>query len=178
MAEISDFNMEWLYNTLANDYWHRWIDTKEAKETFLKGGFYSKMLQPHWKAIVLNTNVAYKSNFWCAYNPIDPDGQLQWLIDELDHAESIGAYVSILGHHPPKNEMYDSWKHNYIRIIDRYSHLITGMYNGHTHNDEFALLYNDKEEPIGITYVSGSLTTYSYLNPTYRIFDVDDNVSG
>ena len=46
---------------------------------------------------MLNSNIAQKDNFWILYDPVDPDGQLAWLIKELDHAETIGAHVSILG---------------------------------------------------------------------------------
>lgn len=72
--------MRWLYGTLVSDYWAKWLDTKEAKQSFMKGGYYSKMLTSNWKAIVLNSNHAYKSNFWIAYDPVDPDGQLAWLV--------------------------------------------------------------------------------------------------
>lgn len=92
-------SMHWLYDTLANDYWAKAIDTAEAKRTFLIGGYYSKNLTSNWKVIVLNTNAGYKSNFWCAYDPVDSDGQLAWLIEELYDAEKNGVYVTILGMH-------------------------------------------------------------------------------
>lgn len=84
--------------------------------------------------------------------------------------------IFISGHHPPKGEAYEGWLHNYIRIVDRFQHLITAAYNGHTHKDELAVLYNQEQKPVGIHYVSGSLTTYSYLNPSYKIVQVDQKV--
>ncbi len=92
-------SMTWLYNTLTaeHDYWAKWLDTEEIRKTFHRGGYYSKMFSPSWKVIVLNSNVAQKQNFWILYNPVDPDGQLAWLISELDHAEKTGAKVTILG---------------------------------------------------------------------------------
>ena len=74
------------------------------------------------------------------------------------------------------SEMYDAWKHNYMRIYERFAHLINAAYMGHTHNDELIVLYNEHNKPFGVNYISGSLTTYSYLNPNYRIFEVDENV--
>ncbi|XP_027205443.2 sphingomyelin phosphodiesterase-like [Dermatophagoides pteronyssinus] len=171
VSKKSNHSMEWLYNIMADEIWSEWLN-EENRITFKKGGYYSRMINNGWKVIVLNSNDGYKANFWRAYNPIDPDGHLQWLIKELDHAERNGIFVSILGHIPP-SDMYEGWVHNYIRIFDRYSHIITGAYNGHTHNDELAVMYNQQGKPIAINYISGSLTTYSYLNPSYKIFNMN-----
>jgi hypothetical protein len=46
------------------------------------------MVNPKLKLIALNSNVCYRLNFWIAYDSYDPDGQLEWLISELDDAES------------------------------------------------------------------------------------------
>lgn len=81
---------------MANDIWSDWL-TEKNKATFRRGGFYSRMINSNWKIIVLNSNIAYLANFWRLYNPIDPDGQLAWLIEELNEAEKIGAFVTILG---------------------------------------------------------------------------------
>lgn len=168
-----NFNNSWLYDTLVDDYWARWLDTDDIRKTFRRGGFYSKKVTPEWKVVVLNSNMPQKGNFWILFDPLDPDGQLKWLIDELDSAEKSGSYVTILGHVPPKHEMYDAWVHNYIRIIDRYSHIITSSFFGHTHDDEVVVLYNLEKKPVSVAYISGSLTTYSYLNPQYSIFKLD-----
>ena len=64
---------------------------------------------------------------------------------------------------------------NYIRIVDRFSHVITGSFYGHTHKDEITLVYNKEKKPISVAYISGSLTTFSDLNPQYTIFDMDSN---
>ncbi|CAG2104025.1 unnamed protein product [Medioppia subpectinata] len=82
-------SMGWLYDTLADDLWSQWIDTAEAKKTFKKGGYYSKRFSDKLKVVVMNNNVCQHENYYIAYDPIDPDGQLQWLIDELDRAETI-----------------------------------------------------------------------------------------
>ncbi|KAH9511227.1 Sphingomyelin phosphodiesterase [Dermatophagoides farinae] len=173
VSEKNDNNhsMDWLYNIMADEIWSEWL-TEENRMTFKKGGYYSRMINNDWKVIVLNSNAGYRANFWRAYNPIDPDNQLRWLMQELDHAERTGAFVSILGHIPP-SDMYEGWLHNYIMIFDRYSHIITGAYNGHTHNDELAVMYNMQGRPIAINYISGSLTTFSFLNPSYKIFEMN-----
>lgn len=168
--------MTWLYKTLTDDYWAKWLDTEEIHKTFNRGGYYSKMLSPNWKVIALNSNIAQKQNFWILYNPVDPDGQLEWLIKELDHAEKVGAKVTILGHVPPLHENYDAWIHNYIRIVDRYQEVIASTFYGHTHKDEVVVQYNHEKKPVSVSFISGSLTTFSNLNPQYTIYDMDSNV--
>lgn len=45
----------------------------------------------------MNSNFGYTANFWRLYDPIDPDQQLAWLIEELSEAEQRGSYVTLLG---------------------------------------------------------------------------------
>ncbi len=97
VSKKSNFSQSWLYNTLANDYWTQWINSESAKSSFRKGGFYSEMVNPKLKLIALNNNLCQRMNFWIAYDPVDPDGQLAWLIKELDEAETNGHYVMIIG---------------------------------------------------------------------------------
>jgi len=173
-------SMKWLYDTVADNYWSEWVNTTEAKATFKKGGYYSKMVTSTLKLVALNNNVAYRSNFWIAYDPVDPDGQLAWLIQQLDVAETNGHYVMIIGHIPPGNDYYSAWIHNYIRIIERYQHLVVAAYNGHTHDDEIVVLFSREKNstntlPVGVNYVAPSLTTFTRLNPGYRIFSLNQN---
>ena len=64
--------------------------------------------------------------------------------------------------------------------MERYEHLIVGTYYGHTHNDEILVLYNkDKQNntyPVSHAYLGSSLTSYSALNPGYRVFTLDNTV--
>ncbi|CAN7988626.1 unnamed protein product, partial [Ixodes hexagonus] len=54
---------------------------------------------------------------------------------------------------------------------------VTGQFYGHTHYDEFTVFYEseDRSRPFAVAYIAPSATTYSYLNPAYRIYDVDAN---
>ncbi len=84
------------------------------------------------------------------------------------------------GHIPPSNDCYRAWIHNYIRISERYQHLIVAAYSGHTHKDELLLLYNkDKNNQtiaVALNSIGPSITTFSRLNPGYRIFALNGNV--
>lgn len=49
------------------------------------------------------------------------------------------------------------------------------MFFGHSHSDEFKILYDEQDNTraYAISYISGSVTTYSNLNPNYRVYTVD-----
>ena len=51
---------------------------------------------------------------------------------------------------------------------------------GHTHNDEFFVQYDEatNARPVGMGFVSPSITTWSELNPGYRIFTLDGPYQG
>ena len=57
---------------------------------------------------------------------------------------------------------------------------MTGQFFGHTHYDKFELYYDvaDSKRPVGVGYVAPSLTTYTYLNPTYRIYHIEGDAKG
>lgn len=171
--------MSWLYETVADDVWSQWIG-KESRKTFKKGGYYSALIRPNLKVVVLNTNICDRENYWIAYSPFDPDGQLKWLIDQLGDAESRGISVMMLGHVPPSN-CYLSWFSNYLAIVNRYREVIAGLYFGHTHKEEVLVYYEqsksgDQPYPVIPVYIAGSITTYSALNPSYRIYELDASV--
>ena len=74
----------------------------------------------------------------------------------------------------------DSWSQNYYRIANRYESTIVGQFFGHSHTDEFEVFYDldDLKRATGIAYVCGSVTTYSNLNPSYRVYTVDGIYTG
>lgn len=73
---------------------------------------------------------------------------------------------------------YKPLEANNFSFIFRFSHIIKGIFNGHSHLDEL-ILYRSIEKPhrpINVAWNGGSVTPYHetlYLNPTYRIFEVD-----
>ena len=50
-----------------------------------------------------------------------------------------------------------------------------GQFFGHTHEDEFIVFYDpeDPERAINVGYVGPSMTPYSYVNPSYRVYYAD-----
>lgn len=74
----------------------------------------------------------------------------------------------------------DSWSNNYYRIVNRYESTIATQIFGHDHTDSFRIFYDLKNlsRPISISYLGPSVTTKSYLNPGYRIYEVDGDYDG
>lgn len=129
-----------------------------------------------FRVIAMNDNVCYTMNWWLLYEARDPSGQLQWLADTLLQAESDGEYVHILAHMPPgASSCQATWGREYRRITDRFSHIISAEFNGHTHNDEFRVVYGLENplEAVRVSWVAGGVTTYSDVNPNYKVFTVD-----
>lgn len=69
--------------------------------------------------------------------------------------------------------MASSWAEQLRLIIRRYHNVIGGIFNGHTHIDEFNLYYAFDGKPISVAHNGGSLTPYSDVNPNYKIYTVD-----
>ncbi|CAG7726400.1 unnamed protein product [Allacma fusca] len=168
------FSTTWVYEVTAKA-WAQWL-SPEFLETFLYGGFYSRILNPQLRIIVINNNVCSATNFWQAIEDRDPYGQLHWLVSQLQEAENLNQNVHILGHIPPNFEMcWYIWSENYYKIIARFSHIVKGQFFAHTHHDDFGLYYDpiEKNRPINSYFVGASLTPYVNVNPGYKIYTVD-----
>lgn len=166
-------NISWLYNSLAEN----WIRTglpSELKAQISRGAFYTTQIEPGLRLVSLNMNYCYNLNFWLLIDSVDPLGQLAWLIETLQESESMEEKVHIIGHVDPMN-CFESWSRNYYKIVNRYESTITGQFFGHTHFDHFEMFYDlhNKSRPVEVAYVAGSVTSYDYENPNYRIYSVD-----
>jgi sphingomyelin phosphodiesterase len=111
-------NMSWLYDQLNNE-WSRWLPGDTSK-TIKYGAFYSSLVRPGFRIISLNGNYCNRNNFWLLLNSTDPMGQLTWLIEELNMAETKGEKVHIIGHIPPgQSDCLKIWSKNYYDIVNR-----------------------------------------------------------
>lgn len=100
--------------------------------------------------------------------------QLEWLHNTLLDAEKANESVHILAHIPSGDgDCWTHWSKEYNRIIHRFRHTISGIFNGHTHADEINVHYTDKGHAVAISWNGGSLTSYTYKNPNYVIYEVE-----
>ena len=79
-----------------------------------------------------------------------------------------------MGHVRP-TECLPAWSQNYYKIVNRYESVIAGQFFGHTHKDEFEIFYDadNVTRATSLAYLAGSVTTFGFLNPGYRIYTVD-----
>lgn len=142
-----------------------------------RGGYYKLLVRKGFRIIALNTNYCARLNPWSFYDPVDPANQLRWLVDELLEAELNQDKVHLIGHVPPDNrECTQAWLFNFINIVDRFKDTIQAQFYGHTHRDEFRVMYSlwgQGDEPTSIQFIGPSLTPFTENNPAYRIYHQD-----
>ncbi|CAG8514318.1 22627_t:CDS:10 [Racocetra persica] len=183
-SSISDIaSVSWLYSTLSSQ-WNDWL-SDDVLESIEKNGFYSAKL-PKYKLRVLgiNTNYFYKLNLWLLMRPReewDPEWMLKWVVNQLDEAEKLGEKVWILGHMSALDQdSFPSIGVYFSQIVARYKDTIVGQFYGHSHWDEFNVIYdksiNDPSkdpEAVGIAYIAPSVTSFKNMNPAFRVYEID-----
>lgn len=169
-----ELSIKWLYDYTASA-WSQWLPN-ESLATVKKGGYYTTLIAPGYRLIVLNNNECYTYNFWILSGSDMLKEQLQWLHDTLLMAESNNEKVHIMRHIPMGIAgCFRFWTREYTKIIERFHHVIAAQFDGHTHKNEFALFYDttNAKYAVSVGFNGGSLTTYSKLNPNFMVFYVD-----
>jgi len=164
----------WLTASLG-DMWKVWL-TDEALTTFENKSYYSIVDKTHnVKIIALDTIVCDTDDFYLIRDPTDPLDQLAWFREELYDSERKDQAVFIIGHIPPGSWGCDSsWSYRYSALIDRFTNIIRGQFYGHTHHDEFEIVRGfEDHSAVGVVFMAPSLTTYSDLHPSLRVYEVD-----
>lgn len=157
---------------------HMWLGEAESK-TFLDYGYFTtKYKNSNLRIISLNCFLCDILNFYLIKDPTDPFKQFDWLESVLRQAEKDDEKVLIISHIPPGDTNYMSeCSKRYIAIVDRFQNIIRGQFFGHTHYDEYKLIpeYFNSTNIAGVTFTAPSLTTYSFQNPSFRIFEMDSD---
>lgn len=167
-------NTQWLYNYLAEKY-STWLPV-DTKPTIQQGGFYTVLIRPGFRVIALNNNDCNTDNFWLAYEPEYLSIQLQWLHDILLKSEKYYEKVHILMHTPSGgNGCWKIWAREFRRIVDRFWNIISGIFTGHSHKDDFNVFYDRKSSmfAINLAWNGGSTTTITNINPNYKLYAIE-----
>jgi len=155
-----------------------WL-SEEEYQLFKQYGYYTKKyLDTNLRIIAMNCFYCDIMNFFIIKNPTDPGNQFKWMEEVLRQAEKDREYVYIIGHIPPGDSTYTSeCSKRYNALVDRFSNIIRGQFYGHTHYDEFRLIpeYFNKTNIAGVILTAPSLTSYTYKNPSFRVYEVDSN---
>jgi len=172
-----DMGPAWMYNVLATN-WGRWLPPSTLPQIHYRGSYSFKPF-PNLKMISINTIYCSRWNFFLYLNQTDPDDTLLWLVSELSASEAAGEKVHIISHIPGGDSYcFKTWAHNYYDIVNRFENTIAGQFFGHTHNDQFQVYYENSDpngRPFHFNWISPSITTYHYNQPSYRIYTIDGN---
>lgn len=131
----------------------------------------SNLIFLEFRIIAINNNDCYYFNFWNIYTTSTAKTMLQWLHDTLLAAERNYEWVHILMHIPMNDgSCYAFWQREFRRIIVRFQSIISGMFNGHTHYNEFNIFYAKsgcRNIPVNVAWNGGSITPFSYVRNPY-----------
>ncbi|KAG1469258.1 hypothetical protein G6F56_003360 [Rhizopus delemar] len=128
-------DLKWLYKSLASN-WQGWLAPRVHPLVETNTGSYSTRPLPGLKLISLNTNFCYVLNWWLYEQPTqkDPNDIFAWLINELQDAEDKNERAWIIGHIAPGDTTcFHDYSNYYSQIVERYSHVISAQFFGHTH---------------------------------------------
>ena len=127
-----------MYSNVSKPF-EKWLGAEQLA-TFKKGGYYTVVPEPGLRLVVLNTNICYLNNFWLAYAPEDPNGQLQWFADTMLQAEREGSNVLIVGHiSPGSGSCWPVWSEKFNAIVQRFENIVRGQFYGHAHTELYII---------------------------------------
>lgn len=104
----------------------------------------------------------------------DPGDQLDWLEKELASLEAQNGQAIFISHIPPYKECAQSWQMRFRSLMERYQNVVRAGFYGHTHKEGIALtqaFYKDIN--IGLSFNTGSLSTYTDRNPSFALIEFD-----
>lgn len=175
----SEFNPQWAYDALTAD-WMALTGLPSVQNANEYGSYSAIHPDSKLRIISYNSIFYYKYNFFSYEEPMqyDPDGQLSWLINELDAAEKEDQRVWLISHIPTGNaDHFHDHSHYFDQIVQRYEATIAALFFGHTHTDEFQISYSDYtrrnwDTATAMGYVAPSMTPTSGP-PSFRVYEID-----
>lgn len=184
----SGFASKFSFNTdLMANLWEGfgWLGSESAHDARMHYGGYAVTAKPGLKIISLNSNFWYRWNFYNYWDTMNPDssGIFKFLIDELSSCERQSERAWIIAHVPPggiPDETMPISSEVFYQIIERFSpETIAGLFFGHTHQDEFTVVFSHNatrkslQDVINMAWVAPSVTPLSNFNPGWRYYEVD-----
>ncbi|KAJ6236244.1 sphingomyelin phosphodiesterase [Anaeramoeba flamelloides] len=167
------------YQTMASIYKNWIID----QDTFLKCGYYSQSIIPGLRFLIINGMLCDPTNLFSIDRPQDWVNQIAWLEGEIEKAKSNGEKVYIFGHVPIGHASdrvipplcYIDSSLKISKLMEKYPDTIVAMFSGHTHYDEFRVIYDTETftKPVGMNLISPSFVPEGNRYSGFRIYDYD-----
>lgn len=166
---------------LMSDLWisNGWLQESERQQIKQHYSAFSTVTKRGLKVISLNSNCYYQKNLYSyidVENEPDLFGQWKFLIDELIQSERDGQRVWILAHIPAGDtDTIPIQSQIFARIVERFSpYTIANIFYGHTHRDQFKVLYLNDLTPVNMAWISQAITPLGPANPSWRYYQVED----
>ena len=176
---------------LLTDFAHAWAPLMANPEvasnfcaSFASHGRFSVRLP----GMPLHRLVGFNSTYMSAKNrvsPIEGTQQLLWLDSELSKAESNKETVWLAFHIPPGLDPHNTlasgtdvplWQRELqlqlLKVWSKHSGSIAACFCGHTHMDDFRVLYS-ATNPMGFIHIAPSVSPCYGNNPAYQVFTTD-----
>ena len=167
----------WVYDVAA-ELWAPLLPA-DALVTLKRGGYYSVLVAPRLRLLVLNTVI------YCRYNNVtkdaattDPGGQIAWMRSQLANSSAAGEAVYVASHIPPGMTL-DPFHARFIKpFLDGmrgYHHVIRGSFWGHIHLDMFQLLGDARagSSDFHVAHLAATLGIKTGKNPSFRRYLTD-----
>lgn len=176
------------------DQWARLAQNRAAFEDFTTGGYYSlpHPTVPNHKLVVLS-NIFWSTRYMnqCGSAGEDPGfRQLDWLDDQLSQARLEDQAVTLLMHVPLGINAYSAsqgptctqsptrfLKEEYAAplqdLLLRHSELLRDGFAGHTHMDNFRLVFDGEGFPFLAARVTPAVSPIFGNNPAFAVVEYD-----
>lgn len=186
------------FSNTAEIYYSNWIGATADHQAFLntyeEGGYYSA--EPIAGVVVVALNTVALSTLVLENNDSQVQTELTWLDSTLAAAQQAGQKVWLLTHVPPgaylgatantldSNGRLSSasmmlkpdYQDSLLQILSKYTDVVTLMFAGHTHLDEFRNIFGGTPlSPAGSLEITPGITPYFDNNPGYKIYTFAEN---
>jgi sphingomyelin phosphodiesterase len=174
---------DWYLGPWADIMSQSGINNTEALNSLRTFGYYSVLVRPGVRAIVLNTQYQDILNFYLyKTSDKDPGQQLAFMKLTLQLAQKNNEKVIILGHIPfgitdtsAKPECSFAFTSVFAELMEQYSETVIFSAWGHTHKDSFRLIMDKATgaQAKHVGFVAPSVSTWTKQNPSVRLFLID-----
>ncbi len=174
---------------LGRDWSQGWGSLPAATRTralasFIKAGNYAlpHPTVPRNELVVLNSNLwAARNDKACSETDPDPGGQFQWLADILGAVRHSGRTATLVMHivpgidalrsstGEPRSFWTDRCTEKLIAQLSDFRGVVSEMYAGHIHRDDFRLFPDREGRPLCTIHIIPALSPVYFDNPAIEI---------
>ncbi|CDW84712.1 saposin b domain-containing protein [Stylonychia lemnae] len=187
VSNLQNLESEDLMMDVLAQLWQPFIQESQ-QDTFFKTGSYVQKLRvkkglkkgvqtyENVNIISLNTQACYNLNFYVWNQKETAFKTLDWLEERLQEIEKRSELAILIAHIAPSDiTCTRDWSKRYQALVERFQHIIRLQTFGHDHREKHNVVRSiDNQKPIAAQFLTGSFTTWRYNNPSFRVFEMDE----